>query len=107
MMKQKLKRRQRRDNKPYKRNAWQSNSKEERMRTHRRHRSAGKGNRKDRPKPLVENVLVPKNNKPSMQDKMKSALKALKDGATKNGPQEDEFPVYDATSDGEESEGQE
>ena len=67
----------------------------------------GKGNRKDQPKPLVENVLVPENNKPSMQDKMKSALKALKDGATKNEPQEDEFSVYDATSDGEESEGQE
>ena len=68
----------------------------------------GKGNRKDQPKPLVENVLVPKNNKPSMQDKMKAALKALKDGAAKKDePEEDGFSEDDAPSEGEESECQE
>ena len=65
----------------------------------------GKGSRKDQPKYLIEDVLVPKNNKPNMQDKMKAALKALKDGAAKT--EDDGFSEDDAASEGEESEGQE
>ena len=65
----------------------------------------GKGSSKDQPKYLIEHVLVPKNNKPNMQDKMKAALKAFKDGAAKT--EEDGFSEGDAPSEGEESECQE